>query len=76
MVTIETGFVAFTAVAIGLLAVLPALVGGGRGLLGMPLPVLDLQLVGGLVAATVLMAGLTAIPAGWRPTSIPVTDRS
>ncbi|WP_295701720.1 ABC transporter permease [Lapillicoccus sp.] len=69
MVTIETAFIIATALTIGLLAVLPALIGVGQGLLGAPFPVFDLSVTVALVVATVAIAILTVIPTAWRATS-------
>ena len=73
MVAIETVFIIVTALTIGLVAVLPALVGVGQGLLGVPLPVFDLPVTAALVVGAVAIAILTVIPTAWRATSTPST---
>lgn len=68
-VAIEAGFIIVTALGIGLLAVVPALLGVGQGLLGVPLPVFDLPVTGVLMAASVLITILTVLPVAWLATS-------
>ena len=75
MVAIETGFIIVTALTIGLLAVLPALVGVGQGMLGVPSPVFDLSVTSALAVSTVIIAILTVIPTVWRGTSAPSSRR-
>lgn len=58
MVATESALITGTAVAVGLAAVLPALLGVGQGLLGVPVPVVDPVVLGGLVAV-VAVIGLT-----------------
>ncbi|WP_169164592.1 FtsX-like permease family protein [Cellulomonas taurus] len=55
MVGVESAFVTVVAVLAGLACVLPALVGVGQGLLGVPLPTFDVGALAGLVAAVVLI---------------------
>ncbi len=69
MVAIETGFIVFTALTIGILAVLPALIGVGQGMLGVPIPVFDLPVTVALAVSTLLISVLTILPAAWRATS-------
>lgn len=69
MVAIETTFIIVTALTIGIVAVLPALVGVGQGLLGVPFPVLDPSVTVALVVSTVAIAIVTVIPTAWRATS-------
>ncbi len=69
MVAIETAFIVVTALTIGAVAVLPALIGVGQGLLGAPFPVVDLSVTVALVVATVTIAVATVIPTAWRLTS-------
>ncbi|MBW0252654.1 FtsX-like permease family protein [Cellulomonas sp. PS-H5] len=58
MVAAESALITGTAVGVGLAAVLPALLGVGQGLLGVPVPVLDPVVLGGLLAVVALI-GLT-----------------
>lgn len=58
MVAAESVLITGTAVAVGLAAVLPALLGVGQGLLGVPVPVVDPVVLGGLLAVVALI-GLT-----------------
>lgn len=58
MVAAESALITGTAVAVGLAAVLPALLGVGQGLLGVPVPVLDPAVLAGLLAV-VAAIGLT-----------------
>ena len=44
------------------LAVLPALVGAGYGMLGTPLPVVDWTMCGGLAAVVAVVALVTTVP--------------
>lgn len=69
MVAIETAFIIVTALTIGLVAVLPALVGVGQDMLGVPLPVFDLPVTCALAVSTVVIAMMTVIPTAWRGTS-------
>ncbi|VTR78702.1 ABC transporter permease [Cellulomonas hominis] len=58
MVALESGLTTATALLVGAACVLPALLGVGQGLLGVPLPVVDPVVVGSLVAVVVVI-GLT-----------------
>ncbi len=58
MVGVESALVTATAVLVGLACVLPALAGVGQGLLGVPVPVVDPVVLGGLVGVVALI-GLT-----------------
>lgn len=69
MVAIETAFIIVTSLTIGILAVLPALVGVGQGLLGVPFPVFNLPVASALALSTVLITILTVIPTAWVATS-------
>ena len=62
MVLIEAGFVIGAAVLLGTVAVLPALVGAGYGMLGTPLPVVDWAMFGGLAAVVAVVALVTTVP--------------
>ncbi|MDQ0745543.1 putative ABC transport system permease protein [Clavibacter sp. B3I6] len=66
---VETAFIVVAALAIGMLAVLPALTGIGQGLLGIPLPVVDVPVTLALGLAVVVIAAASVLPAGWRGAS-------
>ncbi|QAY71396.1 FtsX-like permease family protein [Xylanimonas protaetiae] len=55
MVVIESSLTTLTAVVVGLACALPALVGVGQGLLGVPVPVVDPAVTGALVGVVVLI---------------------
>ena len=69
MMMIETAIIIVTAVAIGILAVVPALVGVGQRMLGVPVPVFDVPMTSTLTVSTIVIAILTVIPTAWRGTS-------
>jgi putative ABC transport system permease protein len=69
VVGVETAFIVVAALAIGLLAVLPALTGMGQGLLGIPIPVFDVPVTLALALATVVIAAASVLPAAWRAAS-------
>lgn len=71
MVAAESVLVTGTAVVVAVVATLPALLGVGQGLLGVPLPVMEPTVVGGLLAV-VLVIGLV-LPVG---TAVRVTGGS
>lgn len=62
MVLVEAVFVIGAAVLLGTVAVLPALVGAGYGMLGAPLPVVDWAMFGGLAAVVAVVALVTTVP--------------
>ncbi|WP_255596424.1 ABC transporter permease [Cellulomonas sp. C5510] len=66
MVTVESGLTTLTALAVGVACVLPALVGVGQGLLGSPLPVLDVGVLAGLAAAVVVIGVVVPVAAAVR----------
>ena len=66
MVAVESAFVMLGALAIGTLAVLPALVGASYGLLNTPIPTVDWGVYGGLAAAVAVIAVLTIVPVALR----------
>ncbi|WP_159796519.1 FtsX-like permease family protein [Puerhibacterium puerhi] len=76
MAALETLLVVVTAVAVGTVAVLPALAGAGYGLLGTPVPALDLRAWGGFSLAAAVVAALTIPTAVWRLTAPPRTVRT
>ncbi|UOE43602.1 FtsX-like permease family protein [Agromyces larvae] len=61
MIAIESGFVMVTAVVIGTLSVVPALVGVAYGMLGGFSPTFDWPVYGVLAAAVVLIAGVAMV---------------
>jgi putative ABC transport system permease protein len=70
LVLLESSLVTGIAVVAGLACSLPALLGVGQGLLGVPLPVVDGTVVGALVAAVVVIG--VAVPVA---AAVPVTSR-
>jgi len=63
MIGVESAFVAGTALVLGTLAVLPALVGVAYGMLGTAVPAFDWSVYGALAAAVVLIAtAATLVP--------------
>lgn len=66
MVTVESGLTTLTALAVGVACVLPALVGVGQGLLGSPLPVLDVGVLAGLAVAVVAIGVVVPVAAAVR----------
>jgi len=75
MVALETAFIIVTAVIIGILAVLPALIGVGQGLLRVPIPVFNLTVTSGLVVAAIAITILTVVPSAWRATAGAVSGK-
>lgn len=69
MVLVETAFVAVASVALGTVAVVPALLGIGYGLGGGLLSGLDLAAWAGFSAAAVVVAALGVLPVAWRTIS-------
>jgi putative ABC transport system permease protein len=69
MVATESVLITGTALVVGLAAVLPALLGVGQGLLGVPLPVLDPVVLGSLVGVVVLIGITLPVAAAVRATS-------
>jgi putative ABC transport system permease protein len=61
MVATESVFVMVTALVIGTVSVLPALVGVSFGMLGSVLPAIDWPVYGGLAAAVVLIAAVAMV---------------
>lgn len=68
MVATESVLITGTAVLVGLVSVLPALLGAGQGLLGVPLPVLDPVVLGSLVGVVVLIGVPLPVVAAVRAT--------
>lgn len=68
MVATESVLITGTAVLVGLVSVLPALLGVGQGLLGVPLPVLDPVVLGSLVGVVVLIGVTLPVAAAVRAT--------
>jgi putative ABC transport system permease protein len=68
MVATESVLITGTAVLVGLVSVLPALLGVGQGLLGVPLPVLDPVVLGSLVGVVVLIGITLPVAAAVRAT--------
>ena len=66
MVAVESAFVMLVALAIGTLAVVPALVGASYGLLETAIPTVDWGVYGGLAAAVAVIAVLTIVPVALR----------
>lgn len=69
MVATESVLITATAVVVGLAAVLPALLGVGQGLLGVPLPVVDPVVLGSLVGVVVLIGVTLPVGAAVRATA-------
>jgi putative ABC transport system permease protein len=69
MVATESVLITGTALVVGLATVLPALLGVGQGLLGVPLPVLDPAVLGSLVGVVVLIGITLPVAAAVRATS-------
>jgi putative ABC transport system permease protein len=69
MVATESVLLTGTAVLVGLVSVLPALLGVGQGLLGVPLPVFDPVVLGSLVGVVVLIGVTLPVAAAVRATS-------
>jgi putative ABC transport system permease protein len=68
MVATESVLITGTALVVGLVSVLPALLGVGQGLLGVPLPVLDPVVLGSLVGVVVLIGVTLPVAAAVRAT--------
>jgi putative ABC transport system permease protein len=69
MVGVESVLVTATAVLVGLACVLPALLGVGQGLRGVPVPVVDPVVLGGLVGVVVLIGLTLPVAAAVRATA-------
>jgi putative ABC transport system permease protein len=69
MVAAESVLLTVTALVVGVASVLPALLGVGQGLLGVPLPVLDPVVLGSLAAAVVLIGVTLPVAAAIRHTA-------
>lgn len=70
MVAAESALTTGTALVVGAACVLPALLGVGQGLLGVPLPVLDPVVLGGLVAVVALIGLTLPVAAAARATAV------
>ncbi|MGO2520681.1 MAG: FtsX-like permease family protein [Microbacterium sp.] len=66
MVAVESLFVAAAALVLGVLAVLPALLGLGIGMLGNPLAAFDPVIFGGLAMMVAVLPMVTMVSVGWR----------
>jgi len=66
MIAVESLFVAVAALVLGALAVLPALLGLGIGMLGNPLAAFDPVIFGGLAVVVAVLPIMTMVSAGWR----------
>lgn len=66
MVAVESLFVAVAALVLGVLAVLPALLGLGIGMLGNPLAAFDPVIFGGLAMMVAVLPMVTMVSVGWR----------
>jgi putative ABC transport system permease protein len=69
MVGVESALTTATAVLVGVASVLPALLGVGQGLLGVPVPVVDPVVVGSLVAVVVVIGLTLPVAAAVRATA-------
>ncbi|SDD96900.1 FtsX-like permease family protein [Auraticoccus monumenti] len=66
MVLVETAFIALASVALGTLAVVPALLGVGYGLGGGLLSGIDLAAWAGFSGAAIVIAVIAVLPVAWR----------
>jgi putative ABC transport system permease protein len=69
MVAAESAILTATALVVGTASVLPALLGIGQGLLGVPLPVVDPVVTGSLVGVVVLIGVTIPVAAAVRATA-------